>query len=115
MNRKDFNSYAKKYGIAVMVSIPFMIVASIFLIRTVSNAWLVVINCGILLVCFTFTLLIAEAWKNHITRKRTEYLYKKEKEEKSKLQIIPVEEEEPKNTKIIQKQKKPYKTVKSKK
>ena len=118
MTQKDFRGYAKSYGIAVLCAIPVLIALDILLLPKIGNTWVIVLDCALILIAFGLTLMFARMWQNHITKKRTEFLNKKDAQMRQQ-QLEKVAEEaqkdENKTQKIWQKQKKSYPTTKRKK
>ncbi len=116
MNRKEFGGYAKKYGIAVLCAIPVLIALDIWLLPKFGNVWIIVFDCVLILLAFALTLFFSKLWSEHITKKRTEFLNKKEAEKRKQL-VEQAQEREPeqKSEKIWQKQKKNYPQHKRKK
>ena len=119
MTRKEFNSYAKKYGIAILCVIPVLFVLDFWLLQKSGTIWTIVINIVVIILAFFLALYVAELWKHHITRKRTEFL--NEKDRKRRQQLVEEagkqtqEEGEVTQQKIWQKQKKSYPSKKRKK
>lgn len=116
MNRKDFGGYAKKYGIAVLCAIPVLIALDIWLLPKIGNTWTIVLDCVLLLLAFALALLFSRMWANHITKKRTELLNKKDAEKRKQLleQSEQISQEKS-SQKVWQKQKKNYPHTKRKK
>ena len=123
MTRKEIMSMIKRYFMAILIAIPILFVVDMLIFKFVSNVWLIVIDCFIILLVYVLWLLITQKYRNHITKKRTEFLHKKEQERKMEEQK-KLEEKKQQNsespekgapTKIIQKQKRNYQNKPSKK
>ena len=123
MTRKEIMSMIKRYFMAILIAIPILFVVDMLIFKYVSNVWLIVIDCFIILLVYVLWLLITQKYRNHITKKRTEFLHKKEQERKMEEQK-KLEEKKQQNsespdkgapTKIIQKQKRNYQNKPSKK
>ncbi len=123
MTRKEIMSMIKRYFMAILIAIPILFVVDMLIFKFVSNVWLIVIDCFIILLVYVLWLLITQQYRNHITKKRTEFLHKKEQERKMEEQK-KLEEKKQQNseglennapTKIVQKQKRNYQNKPSKK
>ena len=121
MTRKEKFSALKRYFMAVLISLPILFLVDILIARHVPNVWIIVIDCFIIVLVYVLWLVITQKYHDHITKKRTEFLHKKEQEEKAEQERIRQEkelkkqQEEQKPQKIIQKQKRNYTNSPSKK
>ncbi|MBR1925803.1 MAG: hypothetical protein IJ837_02985 [Clostridia bacterium] len=125
MTRKEISTIIKKYGLSLLISVPIVFVVDIFLLRGLSSAWIIVIDCALIALFYVLFLILYQKRKNYITKKRVEFLHKKElqrkqelEEEKQKREQEEQEQrilEEQKPKKIIQKQKRNYTNNKPKK
>ena len=82
MTLKEKFTSLKRYFMAVLISIPILFVVDFLIATKIPNIWLIVIDCFIILLVYALWLVITQAYRNHITKKRTEFLHKKELKEK---------------------------------
>lgn len=117
ITKKDFNGYAKRYGIAVLCAIPVLIALDFWILPKIGNVWTIVVDCVLILLAFALTLLFSRMWRDHITKKRTEFLNKKDAQKRQELveNAAAKAQENEAPQKIWQKQKKDYPTNKRKK
>ena len=116
MTRKDISTIVKKYGLSLLISLPIVFIVDIFLLKNLSSAWIIIIDCALIFLIYVLFLVLYEKRRNYITKKRVEFLHKKEQLEKQEQEealklaeeqkIKEQEQEKPK--KIIQKQKRNY-------
>ncbi len=120
MTRKDFYGYVKKYGIAIVIAIPLLVLINILLSGKVSMFVMVVIDCVLLLAMFFITLALSQKRLEVIRRKREAFVADKEKhaqeqgakEFEEKQQIKEAQKE---RVKTIKKQDRNYPAKRSKK
>lgn len=110
MTRNDFYRYAKIYGFAILGALPFLILAGVLLSDKIALWLLVVIDSVILLIAFMIAMVLADKYKQHIAKKREEFLRKKQEAEeqllKEKQQEVEKKEQEIKQEELIEHERK---------
>ena len=74
MTRKEIMSMIKRYFMAILIAIPILFVVDMLIFKFVSNVWLIVIDCFIILLVYVLWLLITQKYRNHITKKKNRIL-----------------------------------------
>ena len=123
LTRKDIRTSVKRYFMAILIALPILFLVDLLLLTQtkISNVWIIVIDCFLIILIYVLWLVITQKYRDHITKKRTEFLHKKEQEEKAEQARIREEkeqkhqEETKKETKIVQKQKRNYQNNPTKK
>ena len=123
ITRKEIRTSVKRYFMAILIALPILFVVDLLLLTQtkIPNIWVIVIDCFLIVLIYVLWLIITQKYRDHITKKRTEFLHKKELAEKAEQERIRQEKEqkrkemEQKPTKIIQKQKRNYQNKPSKK
>lgn len=118
MTRKDFYTYAKKYGIAIIVALPVLILINVLMSGT-NRIYLILIDCVVLLAIFFIVLYLAQKIRDRTTQKRAEFVAKKESEAQAQqaqefAQRQEDKKQEKETKKTIQKQIRNYPKHKSK-
>lgn len=123
LTRKDIRTSVKRYFMAILIALPILFLLDLLLLTQtkIPNVWVIVIDCFLIVLIYVLWLVITQKYRNHITKKRTEFLHKKEQAEKAEQATIQEEkkqksqEDSQKPTKIIQKQKRNYQNNPTKK
>jgi len=74
MTHNDYTSYAKLFGIMLIVSIPVLLAINFLLKGLVSMTVLIILDTVLLIAGFCIAIVIKEKHKANIAKKREEYL-----------------------------------------
>jgi len=115
MTRKEITTILKKYGLSLLISVPIVLVLDIFLLKNLSSAWIIVIDCALIVFVYVLFLVLYQKRKNYITKKRVEFLHKKELERKQELEEEKQKREQEEQEKKLLEQQKPQKIIQKQK
>ena len=123
ITRKDIRTSIKRYFMAILIAIPILFIVDYLLLTQtkIPNIWVIVIDCFVIALVYVLWMIIVQKYRDHITKKRTEFLHKKKLEEKVEQEKMKKEKEQKREeveqqpAKIVQKQKRNYQNKPSKK